>query len=167
MKIGNGQLGFELIPLLLLGLVPLESAEAMRTTFYHTIIFHLLLWISAIRAVEGFAPHGTSYRECRALGCIDRLDSLVLLLSASNDAGNNEDEPQTGNEPPQSNVASAVSTQEETPTKPYPIDVPSPILLSASMVLAIASTGEGEIASACSDVFEREVGRELDLDLYL
>lgn len=37
-------------------------------------------------------------------------------------------------------VAAKVEPVEE--SKPYPIDLPSPLLLSASMVLAIASTGK-------------------------
>jgi hypothetical protein len=152
----------------------LQTVEAMRATSYHSMLFHLLLWSSAIRAVEGFVSHGKSRRTCGALGCrcdLARVVPSVGRLSASNDAENSGDEPPIGEEPPQLNVASAASTKEE---QPYPIDVPSPILLSASMVLAIASTGEGEMPYAYSNLSKEKSGfqkrspeLDLDLDMYL
>jgi hypothetical protein len=137
----------------------------MRATSIHSILCPILFWSSAFRAVEGFVSHGSSHRPWGALSfSFSRPSTSVKRLSASSNSDNTgEDEPHIVDEPP----ASTVSTKEEQPANPYPIDVPSPILLSASMVLAIASTGEEELTYpyACSNDSGRHSSREVDLDL--
>jgi hypothetical protein len=53
----------------------------------------------------------------------------------------NDETPSSGDDASSTSSPPAAVTTTESTEKPYPIDLPSPVLLSLSMVLAIASTG--------------------------
>ena len=63
-----------------------------------------------------------------------------LFMSSPEEPPKNENSPVTEN-PASTAIESTSSKEEEEESASYPINVPSPILLASSMVIAIASTG--------------------------
>ena len=64
------------------------------------------------------------------------LKKTTMVFSTPNESGDDEDPDISSSSSP-----SAVVVEDDESSQPYPIDLPSPLLLASSMVLAIVGTG--------------------------